>query len=79
MLHTPRSDVTADPDGVPMGGLVHQVNRISRYHVVETLHEGWPTIPVTATIAIPHIVYHFDQDIPAREIPTTGVFRARRV
>jgi hypothetical protein len=61
------------------GGLLRQVNRISGDHVVETLQEEWPTIPVTATTVIPHIVYHLDRDIPIPEIPTTGVYRARRV
>jgi hypothetical protein len=60
-------------------GLVRQVNRIIGYQLVETLQDEWPTIPVTATTAIPHIVYHLDQDIPIPQIPTTGVFRARRV
>ena len=36
------AQAATDPDGVPLGGLVHQVNRITSYHVVETSRRSGP-------------------------------------
>lgn len=60
-------------------GAVRQVNRVVTSDVIPTLQARWPDIPVTEDTARPHAVYGLGLDIPIEPIPTTGVFRARRL
>jgi hypothetical protein len=66
--------------GFRWDGQVRQVNRVVHSEVVSNLQTRWPNIPRDAdTAERPHAVYDLGPDIPIPRIPTTGVFRARRL